>query len=126
MDDQCFACGAENQQGLRLKIQDTTGGVKAKIKLPPHFQGYSDVVHGGIVSTILDELAVWAAYKKGFRSATAEISVRFRIPMRTEEEYEAFGAVTRVKYGLVQAEAEIKDKDGRTVAAAAVKLFKIG
>jgi len=126
MDNMCFACGADNTQGLRLKIIETDNGVTAIIKLQPQFQGYTKIVHGGVVAAILDEMAVWAAFKKGHKSATAELNVRIKKPMIVNDEYNALGRVIKVKHKLVQAEAEIKDKNNESVAKASVKLIKIG
>jgi acyl-coenzyme A thioesterase PaaI-like protein len=125
MDDFCFACGKSNRNGLRLRIVERGDGVVARIRLPGWAQGYEKIVHGGIVSTILDEMAVWAAYKKGYRSVTGSLNIRIRQAMRVDEEYEAFGTVTAVKYRLIQASARILDKDEQVVALADVKLIRM-
>ncbi len=54
----CFICGVENPVGLHLHIYETAPGVvESTYVAPPHFQGYPGVLHGGIVSAILDELS---------------------------------------------------------------------
>lgn len=125
MDNKCFACGSENPIGLRLNIRENQEGVSALIKLCPFFQGYHEVIHGGIVSTILDEMAVWASFKKGHKAVTAELNVRIKKPMFVDAEYYAFGRVSNVKYKLVMAQAEIKDTNNEIIACADVKLIKI-
>jgi len=126
MDNKCFACGNENPNGLKLKIIETQDGVESIIKLHPEFQGYSNIAHGGIIATILDEMAVWAAHKKGYKSATAELNVRIRKPMQIGIEYLARGWVDNVRQKLIQAGAEIKQNDNETIVAIArVKLIKI-
>jgi acyl-coenzyme A thioesterase PaaI-like protein len=53
----CFICGLKNPVGLHLHIYETeTGLVESTYTAPEHFQGYPGVLHGGIVSAILDEL----------------------------------------------------------------------
>ncbi len=127
MDNRCFACGSENPRGLRLNIIETEDGVLSEIRLPKDYQGYSDIAHGGIIATILDEMAVWAAYKKGYKSATVEMKVRIKKPVKIEQEYLAFGRVVNVRHGIVEAEAEIKEKlnGSSPVASAIVKLIRI-
>jgi len=125
MDDRCFACGSENQSGLQLKITENAEGVIAEFTPPDWSQGYDRVVHGGIVATILDEMAVWAAYKKGHRSVTAGLTMRIRKAMVVGDRYTAYGKVTGIRHKLVQADAKIKDKNGEIVASADVKLMKI-
>jgi acyl-coenzyme A thioesterase PaaI-like protein len=54
----CFLCGVENPVGLHLHLYETSAGVvESTYVAPEHFQGYPGVLHGGIVSAILDELA---------------------------------------------------------------------
>lgn len=125
MDNQCFACGRENANGLHLEINQTDDGVFAPIKLNRDFQGYNNIIHGGIVSTILDEMAVWAAYKKGHKAVTAELNMRIKKPMIANTDYIARGKVVNVKYKLVLAQAEIKDLQDDIIACADVKLIKV-
>jgi uncharacterized protein (TIGR00369 family) len=125
MDNRCFACGAETPVGLHLDIRECADGVYAQIKLNPVFQGYQQVIHGGIVSTILDEMAVWASYQKGYKAVTAELNMRLKKPMLAEIEYIALGRVMNTKYKLVIAQAEIKDSRNEIIAWADVKLIKV-
>ncbi len=54
----CFICGLENPVGLKLRIYETEPGVvETTYTAPEHFQGYPGVLHGGIISTILDEVS---------------------------------------------------------------------
>ncbi len=125
MDNRCFACGRDNPIGLHLEITDTETGVCAPLNLSSSFQGYQKVIHGGIISTVLDEMAVWAAYKKGYRAVTAELCMRIKKPMLAETGYVARGEVLTVKYKLIIARAEIRDQCNEVIATADVKLIKI-
>lgn len=126
MDDACFACGTANKNGLHLDIVEQGGGVQATIEPPPWSAGYRDVVHGGLVATILDELAVWAAFKAGHRSMTAELTVRMKDPMKIGQTYTADARVVRTKHRLIAAESRILDRHRTLIASASVKLLKIG
>src|SRR5215510_14371165 len=54
----CFICGLENPVGLHLHIYEVEPGViETTYTAPEHFQGYPGVLHGGIVSAIIDEIA---------------------------------------------------------------------
>ena len=54
----CFICGLENPVGLHLHIYEVEPGViETTYIAPEHFQGYPGVLHGGIVSAIIDEIA---------------------------------------------------------------------
>ncbi len=125
MDNSCFACGRDNPIGIHLKITETKDGVCATINLSSLFQGYKHIIHGGIISTILDEMAVWAAYKKGYKAATAELNMRIRKPMIADTDYVASGKVLHIKHKLVIARAEIRNQSAEAIASADIKLIKI-
>ncbi|MBW2086388.1 MAG: PaaI family thioesterase [Deltaproteobacteria bacterium] len=57
----CFACSSINPYGLQMKFFTDEKAVYSWITVPRHLCGYNNVVHGGIVSTILDEIMGWAA-----------------------------------------------------------------
>jgi hypothetical protein len=52
----CFVCGIENPIGLKLKFYtDDEGRCIARFRPKPQHQGYPGQLHGGIISTLLDE-----------------------------------------------------------------------
>jgi acyl-coenzyme A thioesterase PaaI-like protein len=54
----CFICGLENPVGLHLHVYETRPGMVETIyTAPEHFQGYPGVLHGGIVSAMIDEIS---------------------------------------------------------------------
>ena len=56
----CFACGELNEIGLHLQLQLTPAHCHVELTLPDRFEGWEGLIHGGIVSTILDEVMAWA------------------------------------------------------------------
>lgn len=125
MDESCFACGMSNDNGLKLDIAEHDDGVMARIEPPEWAQGYNRVVHGGIIATILDELAVWAAFKKGHKSVTGELSMRIRKAMSVDSTYTASARVVKTKHRLIEAESKIVDEGGELIASAVVRLLKV-
>jgi len=125
MDNACFACGPENNNGLRLNIQPSAHGVETRIDLPQWVQGYQNIVHGGIIATILDELAVWAAFHKGHRSVTAELVMRIKNAMNIGRAYKGDARVINTKHRLIEAESRILDGRDNLIASAKVKLLRI-
>jgi len=59
--NECFGCGSENYQGLKMKFFAENKKVFSRITLPSYVMGWNGVVHGGIVSTLLDEIMGWSA-----------------------------------------------------------------
>jgi acyl-coenzyme A thioesterase PaaI-like protein len=57
----CFGCGSGNALGLRMKFCSDGRSVASSLVVPEHLCGWRQVVHGGIVATILDEIMGWSA-----------------------------------------------------------------
>ena len=79
-DHMCFACGEENSIGLKLRFETKGKTTKAAFIPKKEHQGYKDIVHGGILSTILDEAITRLGYELGINVVTATIKVNFRHP----------------------------------------------
>jgi acyl-coenzyme A thioesterase PaaI-like protein len=108
-DRYCFVCGEKNPHGLRLSPEGKDG--RAIIHWTPEkrHQGYTGIVHGGLLSTVLDESMAYAAMSIAGFSATVEISVRFRkkvitgVPVKVEAELiEQRGRIMKLKASLFQ------------------------
>ena len=79
---QCFGCSPFNDFGLQLEFWEDEDEVVSHWNPRPILQGYPNIVHGGIQSTLLDEIAGWVVYVKcGTVGFTAEMKVRFKKPM---------------------------------------------
>ena len=52
----CFACGSGNPMGLHMTFETDEESLRSRFEVPKHMAGWSTVVHGGIVATILDEV----------------------------------------------------------------------
>jgi len=52
----CFGCGPDNPQGLRMEFFIGRDAVISWIKVPEHLCSWHNIVHGGVVSTMLDEV----------------------------------------------------------------------
>jgi len=65
-DYNCFGCGPGNNAGLKMEFytNDERNAVYSWLTVPDHVCGWGNVVHGGIVTTILDEAMGWAAATK--------------------------------------------------------------
>ncbi|MFZ3172752.1 MAG: PaaI family thioesterase [Carboxydocellales bacterium] len=77
----CFGCGKDNPIGLHLEF--TVEGDTYKTVFTPgeNHQGYPGVMHGGIASTLVDEVMGRFLWQKGVSAPTAELNVRFKAPV---------------------------------------------
>ena len=87
--DMCFGCGKKNECGLRLDISYSGGRAESKTVFREIFQGWNGIVHGGIITTAIDEVMAYAVGSAtGKTGVTAELTIRFKKPVRIGEEYE--------------------------------------
>ena len=123
-DNYCFACGKDNPRGLKLNIEVDRDGARFSCHIQKELQGWPDITHGGIVSTMLDEVMVWAAAGREVHTVTAEITVRFKNPLPTDREIRVEGKVIEQRKRIVFTEARAFD-DEMIYAEASGKLMII-
>jgi uncharacterized protein (TIGR00369 family) len=122
--DYCFACGTANEHGLRLKITPIEDGCRTVFTPPRRFEGFHDIIHGGIVATVLDEVIAWACRLKGYNALTAELTVRYRKPMLVNVPVQAEARITREHGRLVFVESTIRSEAGEILATATAKMMR--
>jgi uncharacterized protein (TIGR00369 family) len=123
----CFVCGDRNPLGLKLVfgMDEDRGEAGAEVTFPRHLQGWENVVHGGMLATVLDEAMIYAARAAGLTCITGEITVRFVKPGRTGVPMKVRGRFLEDRGRIVLAESEVRDPEGDKLAWATGKLFKI-
>jgi uncharacterized protein (TIGR00369 family) len=57
----CFGCSPVNPSGLQMKFYTSAAAVYSKLTVPEHLCGWNNLVHGGVLTTIMDEIMNWAA-----------------------------------------------------------------
>jgi len=83
---QCFGCSPYNEFGLHLEFWEEDDEIVSFWNPRPILQSYPKVLHGGIQSTLLDEIAGWVVYVKcGTVGVTAEMKVRFKKPLMIDQ-----------------------------------------
>jgi acyl-coenzyme A thioesterase PaaI-like protein len=60
------------------------GVVETSFPCSKVFQGYPAVLHGGVISTLLDGAMTNCLFARGYVAVTAELNVRFRHPVATD------------------------------------------
>ncbi|MFO7948251.1 MAG: PaaI family thioesterase [Armatimonadota bacterium] len=122
--DWCFACGQSNPHGLRLNDFNYDGD-RYWVSFTPqrHHQGWSGVVHGGIVATLLDEVMTRMLWHEGTNAATAELNIRYHHPTPVGEELTATAHKVQRRHGVMSMEAEVETDDGTVLASARAKFM---
>jgi acyl-coenzyme A thioesterase PaaI-like protein len=125
-DHGCFGCGDDNPIGLHLRFAPEADGVKASFIPGPQHQGFQDVVHGGIISAVLDEAMAWATAHAGLWAVTGEMRVRFRQPLKLGELTSVVARVIGTHGRVVTAAAELRlERDRSPVATATATFIKV-
>jgi uncharacterized protein (TIGR00369 family) len=123
----CFVCGESNAVGLKLRFTTDGRVVQTRFRLRPTHIGFRGVVHGGILTTVMDEIMVWACAVPTRRFAfCAELTVRFLNPVRPDDEILATGELlTNRKNRIFEARAVLANPAGQPFAEATGKYLPI-
>ena len=75
----CFGCSPDNPIGLHLEFYEDGDYIVSTWHPEHNYQGWVDTMHGGILSTLIDEVCGWVVTRKLQTSGyTVQLSVKFR------------------------------------------------
>ena len=115
----CIVCGPDHPHGLRIRYETGAGGTVAATWVPTSaWEGFRGIVHGGIVTTVLDEAMSKAVAAAGHRALTGELRVRFRRPVEPGKELRIHAWVAGRRRTLIDTEATLTAPDGSEQAHA--------
>ena len=123
-DTMCFGCGKDNPMGLHLHFRTDENGCYTSFVPQPVHQSYDGRMHGGLISTLLDETMGNYPYMYEHKVAyTARLEVRFRQPVRIGERIHVITKVKRRKGQLLEMTGQVIREDGTVAAEADGKLM---
>lgn len=109
----CFVCGQDNPRGLRIQYQRQDNGEITATWTPNQaWEGFRGIVHGGVVSTVLDEAMSKAVAAAGTEALTAELRVRFRRHVTSGDAFLIRGWIVKRNRRLIETEAALTATDG--------------
>ena len=112
---------------MRFYEQDD-GSVLARFTPGEHHQGYPGRMHGGVITSVMDECigrAIMIKYGEAIWGVTAELNVRFRKPVPLEVELTVVGRITKESSRLFEGTGELYLPDGAIAVEAAGKYVKL-
>lgn len=121
----CFGCSPKNEIGLQLQFYDTGNEIISKWQPRMLLEGYPDVVHGGIQSTIMDEAGGWVVCVKCETSGvTTNMNISFLRPLRVsagEVTVKAYLVEKKEKEALIK--TELFDGYGKLCAEGVITYY---
>jgi acyl-coenzyme A thioesterase PaaI-like protein len=119
----CFVCGTENPHGLGAVFYDDGQRVWTELTPAAHHQGWPGVLHGGIISAVLDETIGRVAFLSNRWVQTARLNLRFVKPAPLGQALRATGALTRDSRRLMEMSGELVVAGSGEVVARAEGTF---
>lgn len=108
---------------LQLDFEEVGQQVVTEICLGQDYESFPSIIHGGIVSSILDEVMAQAAHRRGQAPAmTVGLRIRFIQPMRTDEAYIARAKFSKQNHTTIEVCGEL-DSLQHGLTAVAVGTF---
>ena len=81
----CIVCSPHHRCGFRLEfVLSDDGSVQAKFDCSKLHEGYPGLLHGGVISSLLDGAMTNCLFAHGQQGITGELKVRFRHPIATD------------------------------------------
>lgn len=118
-DDYCFGCGTKNPIGLHLDFKPEGDKVVAKKILAREYEGYANVAHGGIVTTLLDEaMGNFIQQRYDEQAMTGRLEVRYKYPTPILEELKITAWQESQRRNILTMRAQVETLDGKVTAEA--------
>lgn len=124
----CIICGMENKAGVKAPFYEMEDGSVVSVfsYLDVH-QSYPERTHGGLISTMLDEItgrAIWVL-EPDIWGVTMDINVKFRKPVPYEETLYAYGKIIKNTKRFFTGIGFILDKEGNILAEGTSNYIKL-
>ncbi len=122
----CFGCGRLNPCGLKLEFEEQDDTYITRFTGTAQHQGYDGIMHGGIVSTLLDEIMARYIYVKGVTAVTARLEIRYLKPTPIAVPLLVKGRIVHHKGRLYETAGSIELPDGTVTAEGTAKVLVTG
>ena len=120
----CFVCGDENPGGLKAKFFFDGKEAITELTADESFEGYRGIYHGGVLSSLLDEVMIKALLAQDIYAVTAEMTIKFKRPVRTGDKLKLVGRHVGGRGRVYFTEGEAVDENGQVYATATGKYIE--
>ena len=114
----CFGCGADNPLGLKLTFQGDpeTGKAWTELKPPMFLAGGINMMHGGFIALLLDEVSSKVLSVLQKRGVTRNIEVSFEKPVSLNSQIRLEAELVRHEARKHFIDARILNQEGEVLA----------
>jgi len=122
---QCFGCDPSNENGLQMEFYEDGDYLISQWEPAVFYQGYGNVLHGGIQATLMDELASWVVYVKAQTGGvTADMKVKYKKPVYVNQgSLTIRGKLKEKGRRLAVIDVELLNADGQLCAEGELRYF---
>lgn len=122
---QCFGCDPYNHYGLQMEFYEDGEYLFSDWEPKDFLQGYGDVLHGGIQTTLMDEIASWVVYVKAKTGGmTANLDVKFKRPAYVNNgKLRIRAKLTDMDKRFAYIDAEVLDNEGSICSEARLRYY---
>ena len=117
----CFACGHRNPSSLHLEFRRIGSQITTSFLGNEKHQGFPGYLHGGILSTILDETLSKVSVADNKWTMTAQLNIRFRRPVKIGQLITANAHKVRIRGKFLEAKGSVHLPDNSIAAEATGK-----
>ena len=121
----CFGCSPENRDGLNMEFYEDGDEIYSEWEPKHQFQGYTNVLHGGIQSALIDEIAYWVVLIKLKTGAvTVRLDVQLKKPVYMDKgKIKLRARLIEVNKMIANIAVKLFDSDNNLCAKANVHYF---
>lgn len=115
---ECIFCNAAEKLGLDIEWHTPSdGSLEAQVRCRNEVQSYNGIVHGGIVSLLLDGVMTNLMFTRGKSAVTGELKVRYFEPVPIGKQLHVSARTVRSRRPFYQLEANLSCGDKVLVRA---------
>ncbi len=125
---ECFVCGKNNSSGTGVTFTISDEAVETEYITREKHNSYKGILHGGVISALLDECLGWAAaIKAGQMCVTGELNVRFIKPVIIPKKILVSASIKSVEKNnkFYTSKGVIRDEKDTILATAKGQFFPI-
>lgn len=125
----CLVCGRANPHGLHLTlhVDPATSEVTTTFTPKPEHIGFENIIHGGLLATVLDEAMVWSSIWSARRACVAaELTIRYRASALPGDALVVTATIATTRSKLITTTGQIlRPSDNATIATASGKFIPL-